>query len=551
MITVGVLFAMLLWAGPVYPLDSEATVPDDQDDPVLATFQGGEVRLGDVEREIRFLPKDERRYRAAQGTPMAQQWRDWVHREALRRITEGRMTSETWDDDPWLREKARQSARDWALGIWRQRCYGLPFEEPSEAALLAQLPGEAKVSPARLRLSHIFLRAEGVEAVSEASRQLETWRDEVSDLDAFRRLARERSDSQSARKDGKLGYLRQGWLPKAVEEVLYALPEGAMSPPVAVRGGVHLFFVEKNEPARPMPRHRELRQLRAKLRLEALEGCRQQRLQEAKPSTASAETVVGPWSLSSSLVERIYGKPGTSLEETTLRLVEREALYQWALANAQLEDGERRRLYDLELNNFLGALVQRERVPFVVEPTENEVRALYDARPDAFKTPLRLSLQVVRGQVPEGADPLEFLRQLETLASDLEEGNQSWSDLAANSPSYLHVEQWDDLPAMDISSRASPFLMSQLASLPEGHTTDVIQDDADFYIVHLAQRQDPARKPFEAVEAQLRRGLMKDRNRQASERAVQQLLEQAEFGWTTEGLSHLEQMDMNHPRVDD
>ena len=557
-----VLLAFICWAGFAATSDSSTTAASatasvdqedsvDQEGVVLAVFEGGEVHLRDVLREMRFLPKDERRYRSAQGTPMAQQWRDWVHREALRRITQERMATESWDDDPWLREKARQAARDWGLSIWRQRCYGLPFEEPNDAALLAQLPSEAKMTPARLRLSHIFLRAEGDPEVEEATRRLESWRQDINDLETFHRMAKERSESQSARKDGKLGFLRQGWLPKTVEDVLYALPEGSISPPLAGRGGVHLFFVEKNEPARPMPRDQELRRLRGKVRHEALEGCRQQRLREAEPPAAVADPAVGSWNLSTALAERIYGRPNTSLEETTQRLVEREALYQWALANEQFEDDERRRLDDLELNNFLGALVQRDRRPFVVEPTDSEVRGLYDGRPDAFKTPLRLSLWVVRAQVPEGADPLEFLRRMETLASSLAEGAQRWAALEKETSGSFQVERWDGLPAMDVSSRTSPFLMSQLAPLPEGSTTEVIQDGADFFIVHVAKRQEPTRKPFEEVKAQLRRGLMKERNRQASEKAVQLLLEGAQLRWTEEGLEHLEQVDMNDSRVVD
>lgn len=522
-------------------------VTSTSDDIVLAVFEGGVVRRSDVEREIRFLPKDERRFRQAQGRPQAEQWRDWTRRVALRQVAMQRMGAEPWGADPWLREKARQAARDWGLQRWRARCYGLPYEDPGDEELLAKLPPEGKESPARLRLSHIFLAADGNDAVQEAEERLRSWRREISDLSSFRRLAKERSESQSALKDGKLGYLRKGWLPKAAEEVLYALPEGSISEPIVLRGGVHLFFVEKNEPAKIMPRDRELRRLRAQIRHESLQACRGRRLaQDPVPETATdllgAAIRVGSWSLSRDLVERIYGRPNETLEAVARRLWERETLYQQALATEQFDASERRRLDDLQANNYFGALVKTERAQYVQEPTAEDVEAAYRSRPDAFKSPLRMSLWVATSQVSDGEDPLAFLRRYETLAAQLADGSQRWPDLAAAPPPGVAIEHFDDIAVMDLGGKTSPFLMSHVAPLDAGNTTGVLQDGEHFYIVHILERRSPTRRPLADVEEQIRRRLMKERHRQASAQAMTALLEASQFSWTAEGLAHLESL---------
>ncbi len=531
--------------------DASATT----DDPVLATFDGGVVHLSDVQREIRFLGKDERRYRQHEGMALADQWRDWSHRIALRQIALPLAEAEGLSDDPWLREKARQAARDWALDRWRQRCYGLPLVMPDDEALAAELEGEAKTVPPRLRLSHIFLAAEGEDAVSRAVEQLGQWRAQIQDIETFRDYAERLSDSKSAVKGGNLGFLRQGWLPKEAEDILYGLPEGAISEPIVLRGGVHLFFVEKNEPARVMSRQRDINKLRSLKRRQALDACRRERLPEstlqprgdgtdngAPVEAVASELRVAEWRLSRQLLQRIYGRPAEELTVTAQRLREREALYQLLLSLGALEPEEELYLKDLEANNLLGALIQSRRGAELVEPGLEALRAHYEAHPDNFKTALLLSLWVAVRQVPEGQDPIAFLASYEALAADLASGRKAWADLAADPPTGLRVERLESVRAFEVGTRFTPLLLSQLAPLAVGSTTGVIQDAADFFIVQITDRQEPRRQSFAEVEEKLRRQVIKKRQSLASAAVVAELLESANFQWTEQGLAHLNRL---------
>lgn len=538
-----------------------ADAPETPDDPVLATFDGGMVRLSDVQREIRFLRKDERRFRQHEGMGLADQWRDWIHRVALRRIALPLAEAAGLTDDPWLREKARQAARDWALDRWRQRCYGLPLVLPDDEELASELPGEAKTVPPRLRLSHLFLAAEGDEALRRASEQLRVWRSEIKDLETFKRYAEDHSDSKSALKGGTLGFLRQGWLPKEAEEILYTLPAGSISEPIALRGGVHIFFVERNEPAQVMPKQREIDKLRNVKRKERLDACREQRLAESAVGAEATATgagqeptslddgvlTVGQWTLSAELLQRIYGRSDEAPSLTGQRLREREALYQLLLANQGLEPEERLYLDSLEANNVLGALIQSRR-DTGLEPDVQELRAYYEARPDSFKTALAFSLWLAVAQVPEGHDPIAFLDAYEALAADLAAGRKTWPEVAAEASQGWKVERLERVHAFEVGTRYSPFLVSQLAPLPAGSFTGVIQDAADFYIVQVTDRQAPQRKSFAEVEAQLRRRLIKERQSQASAKLVAELLESAHFQWTDWGSNHLRRLSSTKPR---
>lgn len=504
------------------------------DDLILATSTAGSIRLGEVSLEARFVSRDERRFRQQQGMGRDEQWRDWTRRAALRRIAPPLLRARGLDDDPLLQAAARRAAREWALDRWRRRCYGLPFEAPSDEVLAGRLPDEAPPAVARLRLSHLFLAAEGPEEVARARDQLAAWRREVVDLQSFRQLATVHSDSKSALKGGRLGYLRRGWLPPAAEQILYRLPAGSVSEPIELRGGVHLFFVEKNEPAMVRPRSPEEERQRQELRLESQLACRARRLEGIDDRLRVGKAAVpGP------VMQQLEGQRVSSPELAVQRWVEQESLYLWALSHGELTAEEVAYSDILASNHVLGALLRDLRQDDVVEPSEADLQALYAAEPDGYRTPWLVSLWVATAQPSAGQDPLIFLKDLEGLAAGLADGRRTWEGLAKEPAGGLRVERFEGVPAIEIGSRFSPFLLSRLASLAVGDTTEVIQDAADFHIIHLWERRAPARKSFAEARESLRRRWIRRHQRQASAKVVSELLAAANFQWTLQGQEFL------------
>ena len=119
----------------------------------------------------------------------------------------------------------------------------------------AQLPRVQEISvppsagkpvslPRRMNLSHIFIREQS-HSEAEAVSLLQHLRQRAQRGEDFAKLAREFSESSSATRDGRIGYVRPGWLPETVENALWELPEGAISGPIRAKGGWHVFYVRK------------------------------------------------------------------------------------------------------------------------------------------------------------------------------------------------------------------------------------------------------------------------------------------------------------------
>lgn len=71
---------------------------------------------------------------------------------------------------------------------------------------------------------------------------------------AFPALARQFSQSPSAAKGGRLGWVRQGELDAALEQALLALPEGSVSEPIRTAAGYHILRLQdRRRTAEPEP----------------------------------------------------------------------------------------------------------------------------------------------------------------------------------------------------------------------------------------------------------------------------------------------------------
>lgn len=518
----------------------------------LATFRGGEVLSRDVEREIMFLPQQERRYRSVERMSDARQWSDWMQRIALREISLQIAAETGLDQDPLVRERARRKAREWWLGRWKASCYGMPFEKPDDNRLRQELKGQEKAIPARLRLSHIFLRSRTPREEAAAVARLERLRAEIGSLESFWAIAAEVSESESARRSGKLGWLQKGWLPQEAEQVLLGLPEGSISPPIALRGGVHLFFVEKNEPATSRILDGQVRRLRGEKRTAMFRSCRQARLQEAEalPLEETAERLkVGSWEVPTEVLEVVYGSSEASLEETLRLLGEDERLFQLALELGAPSPEERRQLRSLESDVYLGIVAERRIQSLLRQPTSAELRAIFDGESNGFKTTLRLDLRVLQARIPSAVDPLEFFERLEELARRLRGGELEWSAIAPGTLGIEAIEDWPFLEALEIADRLSPVVFSSLAETRPGEVIGPIQNRANFYVVWVEGREEPRAKTFEEAKPQLVRRWRKQHRQDVGNRVVGQMLGLYDYRLTAEGQKRTRAFE-NHVEID-
>ena len=124
----------------------------------------------------------------------------------------------------------------------------------------------------RLRLRHIFRRLPARSTEAERARareEMEAVRSEVLRGADFAQLARGRSDSQTAGFDGLIAPVSLGQLEPAVEDVVWQLEVGEVSPVVETASGLHLFRLEERLPATAVPLEQARTQARARFESEA------------------------------------------------------------------------------------------------------------------------------------------------------------------------------------------------------------------------------------------------------------------------------------------
>lgn len=126
--------------------------------------------------------------------------------------------------------------------------------------------------PEQIRLRHIFRRVERdtqPENRRRAQAEMEGLLRRIGTGAHFGELAREHSDSQTARLDGLIGRLSRGSFDPSVEDVVWALEEGETSEVVSTAVGFHIFKVENRIPPFTMPFEEARVRLRKRLEAEA------------------------------------------------------------------------------------------------------------------------------------------------------------------------------------------------------------------------------------------------------------------------------------------
>lgn len=246
------------------------------------------------------------------------------------------------------------------------------------------------------RFSHIFLRAarDDARARQQARERMERIQHELSDGRAFDELARQYSDSITARGGGQVDWTPRAPLHDAVAASVFALGEGQISAPVETELGLHMFRLDGiRRPAAPDAlalRAQVQARLDAEARRAAAEAERQRRLDVsgvrfdatalARPARPG-ETVPGP---GGQLVARV------ELERLREQINPQVALLDFArslVVNRLLADERRaqpigadlqRRLDDARLDAVVSARREQLIASLDVQVTPAEVRAFYD-----------------------------------------------------------------------------------------------------------------------------------------------------------------------------
>lgn len=108
------------------------------------------------------------------------------------------------------------------------------------------------VEPEKIKARQIYIRAKTEEEVEEAKTKAEILLERLKNGEDFATLARESSDDPFTRDaGGDMGYFARGRLVPELEEAVFLLEDGKVSPILRTESGFHIFKLEDRIPGRP------------------------------------------------------------------------------------------------------------------------------------------------------------------------------------------------------------------------------------------------------------------------------------------------------------
>ena len=219
------------------PFLASAAPSTAQDDPVVATVDGAEIRLSEMTSAYQRLPDQ---YRQA---PM-----EAVFEPLLQQMVDGELILRQAEADKIAEDEAVAKEIENAAGnVIRQAFVGRRIEAAMTDEALQAAYDEMAAQPGfqfeEIKARHILVEGEeGAKAVIEAL-------DGGAD---FAELAKEKSTGPSGPNGGDLGYFRQGMMVPEFNDAAFAMEPGAYSSePVKTQFGYHVILVEDRRMGQP------------------------------------------------------------------------------------------------------------------------------------------------------------------------------------------------------------------------------------------------------------------------------------------------------------
>ena len=205
-------------------------VAQEEEDVVMATVNGHEIKRSDVASAISQLPPEVRQQLAPQVLiPMIADQLATAHLVAERGYADG------LDQTEEVQERLASAERRIVQDVWLSRAVA---ERTSEEAITALYEEALEAQPP---VEEIHARHILVESEADAAAVI----DELAAGADFAELAQERSIGPSASQGGDLGYFREDDMVPAFSEAAFELQAGEMSEaPVQTQFGWHVILVE-------------------------------------------------------------------------------------------------------------------------------------------------------------------------------------------------------------------------------------------------------------------------------------------------------------------
>jgi parvulin-like peptidyl-prolyl isomerase len=480
------------------------------DDPLVATYAGGEVRQSDLDAWRSFLGR-ERRDGGRIGL-------DTLERHVVMRTLAAEAVALGLEDEATTRLRIRRAVDERLGGMLHDAVLGSIAVSEGEIADYLRAHRAELEKPERRVVSFIFRRTEpGQEDV--VRRDLEAVRRRLLAGGDFATLAAEASDSPSRFRGGRLGTVRQGQLPAALDRALFTLQRGELTEVLATGAGLALLRCDDILPAYTMESLEARRRIVSHLRRPLFEtawadlverltaGRIEQDLGVLRDPAADADAVVsrfGDDTLTRAEAElfldpELVGDPAATddLAGILQRFAHNSLLAAEARRRRLHEEPERvRELTWVRLEELARVLLRRKVDPLMPEATEALLRQHYGERAEAYRLPGRYHLRVARRPYATGG-PAEAYRAFAALVEGVRDGSLSLEEVTGAETRWYarsEVVGW------------GPILLRAVDDLEPGEVTDPIQEAEQMWVVELVEREPGRRRDFEEVRSAVATG---------------------------------------------
>jgi len=526
-----------------------AETPVPSDPRVLATYRGGEITTGDLDAAILALPAGQRRVPQDRAFDRN---RRLVEVLAVNRLLLDRAESEGVQDEPEVvvaLEEARQRIVAESF-LQRELAKTEPVTEDDAREYYAE-HGESFHQPARRLTLNIFRRVGGETDVEAATREMEELRQRVVDGESFGSLARRYSDSESAERDGEIGWIDETTAPPDLAAVVFALEPGVPSRPVVTAEGVHLFMVTSAAAARSY----SFDEVESRI-VEILVNRKRQQLMEETAAglpdpdpyfVADADEVgylleggdphaeifrIGGSTMTLArfrfLLERNAaaqtGQPTPRLAGALLAaLVDRARIYEYSRSEGLLDEPDLRakleRATEDTLVNFMRDRMLREEA----ERDGDALETYFEANLRRFSTPLTVDADVLVVPIP-ASGAIEVMDRLSRL-DDEPAADRLENEAAAVGGRIERLER----ATLDQIHRFNPKVARIVSTMEEGRCSQPVRIGDAVAVIELRRRVEPEPRPFAEVADTVAEAYVRDHRRELYERWSERLLRDAGF----------------------
>jgi hypothetical protein len=492
------------------------------DPSVLATFEGGQVRIADVEARILELPESQRAPAAGQDLAA---WHAGLARElAFERMLLAEARRKRVEADPEFAKERTARRKALLASLYLQEHLGqLTAPAPTELRAFYDGHPEAFRRRARREVYTIFKSSAPGADRAALRREMEALRSRVLAGESFMDLAAKHSDSETRHRKGQWGTILAGTVGGDLERVIFALPERTPSQVLSTRDGLHLFWVSVAEPevqlefaqARPLAARMVLREKQdaaVHALLDPHKGSdsfvptREELatlLASGDPRTLILR--VGEEQLHADEVSRLVlaasqggqGRPALDMaqaiveeryrREVAARLALAQGLDKSPAFTARQAALEERALAEFHLRRQMRAEIE-----------EDALRQYFDDNRERYATPLLVRAEVL--SVPLSPSAPRHMAELERARADLDAGRTTLADLGQRLGGEVKDLGWRSLDEME---RAAPGITHWALELQRQQHSAPFRTPRMIVVARVLSRRDPGPQSAEAARPRL------------------------------------------------